>query len=63
MDDIKSRESVTSLKFSSVYLHSFLEYNFLQSSYECALVALGSTIELMEQILKKKITNGLAITR
>ncbi|CAG2237075.1 Polyamine deacetylase HDAC10,Histone deacetylase 6 [Mytilus edulis] len=34
-----------------------------QSSYECALVALGSTIELMEQILKKKITNGLAITR
>lgn len=34
-----------------------------QASYECALVALGSTIELMEQILKKKITNGLAITR
>ncbi|XP_052061653.1 histone deacetylase 6-like isoform X3 [Mytilus californianus] len=34
-----------------------------QASYECALVALGSTVELMEQILKKKITNGLAITR
>jgi hypothetical protein len=39
-------------------------YNFiLQNTYEAALVALGSVVELMEQILKKKITNGLALIR
>lgn len=27
-----------------------------QSSYECALLSLGSTVELMEQILKRKVS-------
>ncbi|XP_041347489.1 histone deacetylase 6-like [Gigantopelta aegis] len=33
------------------------------STYECALAALGSTVEVMEHILKKKSRNGFAMIR
>lgn len=43
------------IKYDSIYLNN--------SSYECALLSLGSTVELMEQILKRKVRNGMAIIR
>ncbi|XP_061195454.1 histone deacetylase 6-like isoform X1 [Saccostrea echinata] len=43
------------LKYDSVY--------FNQTTYECSLLSLGSTVELMEQILKKKVRNGMALIR
>ncbi|XP_033746720.1 histone deacetylase 6-like isoform X2 [Pecten maximus] len=52
-----SREALkkVSAKYDSVYFHP--------GTYEASLLALGSTVELMEQILKKKVRNGLAIIR
>ncbi|XP_062614787.1 histone deacetylase 6-like isoform X2 [Saccostrea cucullata] len=43
------------IKYDSVY--------FNQATYECSLLSLGSTVELMEQILKKKVRNGMALIR
>ena len=40
----------------SVSIKSFhCIYSFFQSTYESALLAVGSTIEMMEQILKKNV--------
>ncbi|XP_055999659.1 histone deacetylase 6-like isoform X2 [Ostrea edulis] len=43
------------VKYDSIY--------FNNSTFECSLLSLGSTVELMEQILKKKVRNGLALIR
>lgn len=44
-----------SQQYDSVY--------FNDATYEAAVISLGSVIDLMEQILKKKVTNGLALVR
>ncbi|XP_052780772.1 histone deacetylase 6-like isoform X1 [Mya arenaria] len=36
---------------------------FNQSTYECALLGVGSTIEVMESVLKKQVRNGFALVR
>ncbi|XP_078342016.1 protein deacetylase HDAC6-like isoform X3 [Crassostrea virginica] len=44
-----------SIKYDSVYFNEW--------TFECSLLALGSTVELMEQILKRKVRNGMALVR
>ncbi|OWF48323.1 histone deacetylase 6-like isoform X1 [Mizuhopecten yessoensis] len=55
VDMSKEALKKVSAKYDSIYIH--------QATYEASLLALGSTMELMEQILKKKVRNGLAIIR
>ena len=52
--DISSLENLSS-KYDSIYIHP--------STYKVALLAAGSTVELVDSILDGKVQNGMAIIR
>ncbi|XP_073992654.1 histone deacetylase 6 isoform X3 [Rhodnius prolixus] len=52
--DVNNLETMSS-QFDSIYFHP--------STYECSLLAAGSTIKLVDEICKKNIQNGMAIVR
>ncbi|XP_045164142.2 histone deacetylase 6-like isoform X1 [Mercenaria mercenaria] len=52
--DINERKSL-STKYDSVYFH--------QETFQTAMLAMGSTVEMMEQILKKNVRNGFVLAR
>ncbi|XP_060580464.1 histone deacetylase 6-like isoform X2 [Ruditapes philippinarum] len=52
--DITERKEL-SKKYDSVYFH--------QETFQTAMLSMGSTIEMMEQILKKNVRNGFVLSR